>query len=97
MSLFKQLRGKRVMIQKPEPETKNSLVQLTPEIEAQLEKEAIAKWTRLKVYAVGTDVTDIKAGDEVYITPGILATAEVFKVEEDIFMIVPDHAVALVY
>lgn len=85
------------MIQKPEPETKNSLIELTPEIEAQLEKEAVAKWTRLKVYAVGTDVTDIKAGDEVYITPGILATAEVFKVEEDIFMIVPDHAVALVY
>ena len=32
MSLFKQLRGKRVMIQKPEPETK-SMIELTPEIE----------------------------------------------------------------
>lgn len=96
MSLFKQLRGKRVMIQKPEPEAK-SLIELTPEVEAQLEKEAIAKWTRLKVYAVGTEVTDIVAGDEVYITPGILAAAEVFKVEETVFMIVPDHAVALVY
>jgi preprotein translocase subunit YajC len=85
------------MIQKPEPETKSSIVQLTPEIEAQLEKEAIAKWTRLKVYAVGTDVTDIAAGDEVYITPGILATAEIFKVEEDVFMIVPEHSVAIVY
>lgn len=96
MSLFKQLRGKRVMISKPESENK-SLIELTPEVEAQLEKEAIAKWTRLKVYAVGTDVTDIKAGDEVYITPGILANAEVFKVEEEVFMIVQEHAVALVY
>ena len=96
MSLFKQLRGKRVMIQKPEPETK-SLIELTPEVEAQLEKEAIAKWTRLKVYAVGTEVTDIVAGDEVYIIPGVLAAAEIFKVDEEVFMIVPDHAVAVIY
>jgi hypothetical protein len=96
MSLFKQLRGKRVMIQKPEPEAK-SIIQLTPEVEAQLEKEAIAKWTRLKVYAVGTEVTDIVAGDEVYITPGVLAAAEIFKVDEEVFMIVPDHAVAVIY
>ena len=96
MSLFKQLRGKRVMIQKPEPEAK-SIIQLTPEVEAQLEKEAIAKWTRLKVYAVGTEVIDIVAGDEVYITPGVLAAAEIFKVDEEVFMIVPDHAVAVIY
>jgi preprotein translocase subunit YajC len=96
MSLFKQLRGKRVMISKPESE-KKSMIELTPEVEAQLEKEAIAKWTRLKVYAVGTEVTDIAAGDEVYITPGVLAAAEVFKVDEEVFMIVPDHAVAVIY
>ena len=96
MSLFKQLRGKRVMISKPESE-KKSMIELTPEVEAQLEKEAIAKWTRLKVYAVGTEVTDIVAGDEVYITPGVLAAAEVFKVDEEVFMIVPDHAVAVIY
>jgi hypothetical protein len=96
MSLFKQLRGKRVMIQKPESE-KKSMIELTPEVEAQLEKEAIAKWTRLKVYAVGTEVTDIVAGDEVYITPGVLAAAEIFKVDEEVFMIVPDHAVAVIY
>lgn len=96
MSLFKQLRGKRVMIQKPESE-KKSIIELTPEVEAQLEKEAIAKWTRLKVYAVGTEVTDIVAGDEVYITPGVLAAAEIFKVDEEVFMIVPDHAVAVIY
>jgi hypothetical protein len=84
------------MIQKPESE-KKSMIELTPEVEAQLEKEAIAKWTRLKVYAVGTEVTDIVAGDDVYITPGVLAAAEVFKVDEEVFMIVPDHAVAIIY
>ena len=84
------------MIQKPESE-KKSMIELTPEVEAQLEKEAIAKWTRLKVYAVGTEVTDIVAGDDVYITPGVLAAAEVFKVDEEVFMIVPDHAVAVIY
>lgn len=96
MSLFKQLRGKRVMIQKPESESK-SLIELTPEVEAQLEKEAIAKWTRLKVYAIGTDVTDIAVGDEVYIMPNVLSNADIFKVGEEVFLIVPDHAIVIVY
>ena len=96
MSLFKQLRGKRVMIEKPE--LKESLIELTPEVQELLDKEAISKWTRLKVHAVGTDVTDIVAGDEVYVSPAMLMNAEVFKSEEEeVFMIIPDHAIVIVY
>jgi hypothetical protein len=95
MSLFKQLRGKRVMIEKPE--LKESVIELTPEVQELLDKEAISKWTRLKVHAVGTDVTDIVAGDEVYVSPSMLMNAEVFKIEEEVFMIIPDHAIVIVY
>jgi hypothetical protein len=95
MSLFKQLRGKRVMIEKPE--LKESVIELTPEVQELLDKEAISKWTRLKVHAVGTDVTDIVAGDEVYVSPSMLMNAEVFKIEEEVFMIIPEHAIVIVY
>lgn len=95
MSSFKHLRGKRVMIEKPE--LKESLIELTPEVQELLDKEAISKWTRLKVHAVGTDVTDIVAGDEVYVSPAMLINAEVFKIEEEVFMIIPEHAIVIVY
>jgi hypothetical protein len=95
MSLFKQLRGKRVMIEKPE--LKESLIELTPDVQEEMEKEAISKWTRLKVYAVGTDITDIAAGDEVYVSPSMLMNAEIFKIEEEVFMIIPEHAIVIVY
>jgi len=95
MSSFKQLRGKRVMIEKPE--LKESVIELTPEVQELLDKEAISKWTRLKVHAVGTDVTDIVAGDEVYVSPSMLMNAEVFKIEEEVFMIIPEHAIVIVY
>ena len=83
------------MIEKPE--LKESLIELTPEVQELLDKEAISKWTRLKVHAVGTDVTDIVAGDEVYVSPAMLINAEVFKIEEEVFMIIPEHAIVIVY
>lgn len=83
------------MIEKPE--LKESLIELTPEVQELLDKEAIGKWTRLKVHAVGTDVTDIVAGDEVYVSPAMLMNAEVFKIEEEVFMIIPEHAIVIVY
>ena len=95
MSSFKQLRGKRVMIEKPE--LKESVIELTPEVQELLDKEAISKWTRLKVHAVGTDVADIVAGDEVYVSPSMSMNAEVFKIEEEVFMIIPEHAIVIVY
>ena len=83
------------MIEKPE--LKESVIELTPEVQELLDKEAISKWTRLKVHAVGTDVTDIVAGDEVYVSPSMLMNAEVFKIEEEVFMIIPEHAIVIVY
>jgi hypothetical protein len=96
MSAFKELRGKRILVTKPVSETK-SLIEITPEVQAELDKELMTKWTRLTVFAVGTDVLDIKPNDEVYINASMLANAELVRLDGVDYMMVIDHAVAIVY
>jgi hypothetical protein len=96
MSAFKQLRGKRILITKPVAETK-SLIEITPEVQAQLDQEMMKRWTRLTIFAVGDDVTDLKAGDEVYVNASMLANAELVQLEGVDYMMLLDHSVAIVY
>lgn len=96
MSAFKELRGKRVLVTKPVSETK-SLIEITPEVQAELDKELMSKWTRLTVFAVGNEVNDIKPNDEVYINASMLANAELVRLDGVDYMMVLDHAVAIVY
>jgi len=55
------------------------------------------KWTRLTVFAVGNEVTDLAAGDEFYVNASMLANAELVQLEGVDYMMVLDHAVAIVY
>ncbi len=96
MSAFKELRGKRILVTKPVSETK-SLIEITPEVQAELDKELMTKWTRLTVFAVGTEVVDIKPNDEVYINASMLANAELVRLDDADYMMVLDHSVAIVY
>jgi len=96
MSAFKELRGKRILVTKPVAETK-SLIEITPEVQAELDREMMSKWTRLTVFAVGTEVADIKSGDQVYINASMLANAELVQLDGVDYMMVLDHAVAIVY
>lgn len=96
MSAFKQLRGRRILVTKPVAETK-SLIEITPEIQAQLDQDIMKRWTRLTIFAVGTEVTDLAAGDEVYINASMLANAELVQLEGVDYMMILDHAVAIVY
>ena len=64
---FKLLRGNRIYLEIPE-EPKSSL-HLDEESKAAIEAEKMKKWGRLKVYAVGNLIEDIKEGDEVMIDP----------------------------
>ena len=69
----------------------------TPEVQAQLDQEMMIKWTRLTIFAVGSEVADLKSGDEVYVSAGMLANAELVQLDGVDYMMVQDHAVAIVY
>ena len=92
---MQKIRGKRVLIKKPVVK-KDSVIELTPEIQAALDKELMAQYTKLEVAAVGNEVTDIKPGDLVYVGAAI-AHSEVIQIEEEIFFLVPDHVISIIW
>jgi hypothetical protein len=87
--------GRRVLINFPKrPESK---IELTPEVERQLEEEMVKKWTNLEVYAIGEDVTTLKAGDKVYVPAEVLKSAERLNVNNDVKLMISEYDVAVIW
>jgi len=82
--------------EKKEEEGKLDLI-LTDEMEKQQEKDMMKEWTHLNVYAVGADVTDVKAGDKVYVRTGALHNAEIIDMEGAIKMMVSVHDIVMIW
>ena len=88
------LKGKRILIEKPvRPE---SQVILTEDVQANLDAEFMKSWTKLRVVAVGDEVTSIKAGDKVYVGSA-LANSEIVDIEGYVFFIVYESNVAIIW
>lgn len=73
--------GKIVLLDKPVYEPKIKGLELSPEAQASLESDLVKHYTRLKVYAVGEEVTFCKEGDEVLITPRQLSYCDVIELD----------------
>ena len=93
------LRGNRVMLDKPEKKQEEGKLDLilTDEMEKQQEQDMMKEWTHLNVYAVGVDVTDVKAGDKVYVRTGALHNAEIIDMEGAIKMMVTVHDIVMIW
>ena len=94
MTKFK-LRGQRVLLTRPEK--KDTGIQLTPELEAELMQEDLKNYRTLEVFAVGDEVEDIKPGDIVYVSPGTLIHSEVVEVDGNEKIMVRAMAVAIIW
>jgi len=82
--------------EKKEEEGKLDLI-LTEDLEKQQEQDMMKEWTHLNVHAVGADVTDVKAGDKVYVRTGALHNAEIIDIEGAIKMMVTIHDVIMIW
>ena len=89
------LRGKRVLISTPE--LKKSALELTSKDEDMIMREAMKQWQKLEVFAVGDEVTNLNAGDLVYIQTYALESGERIEIEGNIKFLVPDTAVAIIW
>jgi len=49
-----------------------------------MESELVKEYSKLKVYAVGADVTFCKEGDEVLITPKTLSYCDTIEFNDDV-------------
>jgi hypothetical protein len=87
--------GTRILLKKPvKPDSK---IVLTPEGEAQLEKDMMKQWTALEVYAVGEEVSLVKPGDKVYIPAIILQNTEIIEVEGETRLMIAERDIAIVW
>lgn len=89
------LLGKRVLL--TTPRKKESIIELTPEVEKQLEMDMIQEWTSLEVYAIGADVTVVKPGDRVYVSVSSLSSAERIMIGEDAKLMINEFEVAIIW
>lgn len=89
------LRGNKVLIDLPIIE--KSVLDLTPEIEEQIQKENIKKWNKLKVFSVGTETKDIKKGDEVYISRQGLEHGARIDIDGEIKLLVDDYQINIIW
>lgn len=96
--LIKKLRGRRVLVNAPIADAPKSVIELSPEVQDQIDQELMKKWTRLEVYEVGDEVTDLAKGDKVYIPSGALQNAEriVFS-DTDIKFLVDDYVIGIIW
>lgn len=89
------LLGKRVLL--TTPQKKESFIELTPETEKAMEEDMIKLWTALEVYAVGTDVTLVKAKDKVYVTVSSLSSAERVIVNDETKLLINEFEVVIIW
>jgi hypothetical protein len=92
---MKNLRGKRILI--TIPEIKKSPVELSAKDEEAIMQEAMKKWQKLEIFAVGDEVTDLKKGDKVYIQTYALETGEKIEIDGKIRILVPDNSIAIIW
>jgi hypothetical protein len=94
MSTFK-LKGKRVLLNKPE--TNDLGLELSQETKEQLMQEEMKKYTELEIYAVGDEVTDFEEGQLVYVSPSVLAYAEILPIDGDDRIMIRDMDISLIW
>ena len=89
------VKGHRVLLNRPMREER--LIQLTPEMEEELNMKELANLKRLEVYALGEEVTNVKVGDFVYVNLMYLQSAELVDVEGEEKIMVNDRDIAIVW
>lgn len=92
---MKSLRGKRVLLTMPE--LKKSAVELSAKDEEAIMQEAMKKWLKLDVFAVGDEVTDVKVGDKVYVQTYALESGEKIEIDGAIKLMVTENAIAIIW
>jgi hypothetical protein len=78
---MKKYQGKLVVLDRPVYESKIKGLELSPEAQASMEADLVKHYTRLKVHAVGEDVTFCKEGDEILITPRQLTYCDIVDID----------------
>lgn len=89
------LLGKRILVSRPE--MPKSSIELTPEVQAQIDAVNMKMWTKLVVFEVGTDVERVKKGNQVYVPASRLGSAEPIEIDGQIKMMIGENDIAIIW
>ena len=89
------VKGHRVLLNRPKREER--LLQLTPEMEEELNMKELIGLKHLEVYAIGEEVTNVKVGDVVYVNLMYLQSAELIEVDGVEKIMVRDSDIDIVW
>ena len=90
------LLGTRVLVTKPiKPE---STIVLSPDMEAEVERDMMKKWTHLTVYAIGEEVSKVKIGDVIYVPSDSLRSADLIEMDNgETKLMIPERDIAIIW
>lgn len=89
------VKGHRVLLNRPVREER--IIQLTPEMEEEMNFQELKRLKHLEVYAVGEEVINVKVGDTVYVNLMYLQSAELIEVKGEEKIMVNDRDIAIVW
>jgi len=92
---MKSLRGKRVLI--TIPELKKSKIEISAQDEEAIMAAAMKKWEKLEIFAVGSEIEELKKGDMVYAQSYALESGEKIEIDGKMRILIPDTAIAIVW
>ena len=92
---MKSLRGKRVLI--TIPELKKSKIEISAQDEEAIMAAAMKKWEKLEIFAVGSEIKELKKGDMVYAQSYALESGEKIEIDGKMRILIPDTAIAIVW
>lgn len=92
---FKKLIGLRVLLSLPVREDYG--IQLTPEVQAELEKEFAEKLVKLEIYEVGDGVKNYKPGDLVYVPTEDLRRGTYLEINKETKLMINAMSIAIVW
>jgi len=95
MSNFKVL-GSRILLTIP-PAPEPSVIELTEEVKERVQQEYLAKLKSLEVFAVGDEVTKIKAGDNVFVPAQILVHADKVIIDDSVKLMIGERDISIIW
>jgi hypothetical protein len=94
MTKFK-LRGSRVLLN--QPDIQEPVIQLSPEDKKAFDEEQLKKFNEIEVFAVGTAVENLVAGDLVYVSPYYLQNAQVIEIEGEPKLLIREQDIDIIW
>ena len=80
-----------------QPDIKEPVITLSPEDKKAFDEEQLKKFTEIRIFAVGSTVDGLNAGDFVYVSPYYLQQAQVIEIEGEAKLLIREQDIDIIW